>query len=285
MNLYNIPKYLIKIVKSFITDRKFLVSINGSHSDIKNITAGLPQGSVLSPLLYSIFISDFKKPKNCDTMFYADDTGLTTDGKLTKTIIKKLQSGYKCCRKYLHKWKIKLNDEKTQAIIFPFNKSPKRYPRTNLNIGNLEVSFTNTVTYLGVTLDKNLSFGKHIEKTRNKALKCGRSLYPLLAPNSKLSHINKNVIYKSIIRPIMTYGCPVWSGAARTHIKKLQIIQNKQLKLINGLPWRFSTHQLHVNTGYQTIEDYMKKLVEKFQLRCMDSEFQLIRDLVDGREV
>lgn len=280
LHLYGVPIFLLKLIKSFVTDRLFLVAIKNSHSTTRDIPAGVPQGSVLSPLLYSLFISDFKKPMNCEVAFYADDTGLMASAKHSNTIISKLHNGLKSCNKFLKKWKIQLNAAKTQAVIFPFNKSPKRKPTTPLLFEGEEIKFAKSATYLGIDLDGKRSFGPHIKKTAEKASKCFRSLYPLLAKKSKLSHHNKNILYKSMIRPLMTYGCPVWHKAAHTHTKRLQIIQNKTLKLINKLPWRYSTTQLHRDTRYASIKNFMKNATHKFESSCAVSEYELVRELV-----
>lgn len=280
LNAFGTPVYLLKLIKSFVSDRSFLVAINGSHSSARKIPAGVPQGSVLSPILYSLYISDFKTPRNCNVSFYADDTGLMAVAKHTKTIIKRLHDGLKSCDKYMQKWKIQLNTSKTQAILFPFNKSPKRKQTTPLIFKGEEIKFTSTVTYLGLDLDDKQTHKAHINKTSDKATKVFRSLYPLLAKKSKLSQVNKNILFKCMIRPILTYGCPVWHSAAQTHIKKLQIIQNKCLKLINKLPWRYSTRQLHQDTKYDTIKNHMQKLNQRFDDSCTNSDFELIRALV-----
>jgi len=168
------------------------------------------------------------------------------------------------------------------AIIFPFNKSPKRKPKTQLTFNGDEIKFTNTVNYLGIDLDSNLSNKSHIKKTAEKATKCMRSLHPLLSQKSKLSTKNKNIIYKSVIRPIMTYGCPIWYQSAATHIKQLQIIQNKNLKLINKLPWRFPTNQLHQLTRYPRLINFMEDMSTKFKNKCAISDYDLIGELAHG---
>lgn len=281
LNKSNVPKYIVKLIKSFVSDRKFFVFINGTASTKRKIPAGLPQGSVLSPLLYSIFISDFKKPKCCDVGYYADDTCFLCSGKLTKAIIKRLQKSLQAIQKYLRKWKIKLNQEKTEAIIFPFNKSPKRQPQTNLKFLDTEIVFSKQCKYLGVILDQKLTFGPHITKAREKAINCMRAMFPLLGRKSKLSTKNKYLIYKMVIRPTFTYAAPVWGHAAKTHIKKLQIVQNKCLKMINKLPMDHSTAHLHETTGYKMIADLIQEQTFKFNARCRNSSFSLIREIVE----
>lgn len=279
LNSYGFPKYLIKLVKSFVTDRKFLVAINGTFSSLKCIPAGVPQGSCLSPILYSLFVSDYKKLKSCKMAYYADDTGLMAVAKHTQTIINRLQQGLQSCDRYLKKWKLQLNAAKTQAIIFPFNRSPKRKPKSRLVLNGEEIKFSKTSTYLGIDMDENLTFKSQCNKASEKGTKCIRSLYPLLSRKSKLSSKNKNILYKSIIRPIITYGCPIWYQSATTHIKKLQVVQNKSLKLINKLPWRFSTDLLHQTTRYPKIFSFMEETAEKFKYKCSQSNYDLIRQL------
>lgn len=92
MHLLNFPNFILKLIKSFCSNRSFRVSIGNSLSSPKLIPAGVPQGSVLSPFLYSIYTSDIKKPRNANIALFADDTALITHGKLTSAIIKKLNS-------------------------------------------------------------------------------------------------------------------------------------------------------------------------------------------------
>lgn len=170
---------------------------------------------------------------------------MIVNGKLTSAIVKRLNNAIRAVNKYYRRWKINLNLDKSQAIIFPFNRSPKRIPKSNIIVDNSIIKFSNEVTYLGITLDKNLTFGSHIKKSCVKASNCLKSLYPVLNRKSNLSLINKNLLFKSIIRPILTYGAPIWRHAAWCHRRNLQIIQNKTLKIINNLPWCFPTVHLH----------------------------------------
>lgn len=140
----------------------------------------------------------------------------------TNKSIKNVQHALQSIDKYTTKSKIKLNAAKTQFIIFPFNWSRRRNPSTSLRFQN-----NTAVKYIGVTLDQKLNFDLHIANTRNKALKAMCSLYPMLARSSKLNFKNKNIVYKTMIRPIITYASPIWCHAAKTHVKKLQIVQNK----------------------------------------------------------
>lgn len=167
LNKFNFPIYLIKIINSFLSDRSFKVILNDTLSIEKEIPAGVPQGAILSPTLYSIYIADFKPQADCDIAFYADDSAIIASGKSSNKIVNTLQKGLKSSIKYYTKWKIKVNVEKTQAILFPFNKSPKRSPTKRLTNGTNIIPFSNSAKYLGVTLDKKLLFKEHIDKPTN----------------------------------------------------------------------------------------------------------------------
>ena len=95
-------------------------------------------------------------------------------------IVKRIKKGLLHAKKYFKKWKVKLNENKTQAIIFPFNKSPRRILSMALSVDGAEIPFLDTSNYLGTELDKKLTFRHHIPKTYEKAIKCGRALFPLL---------------------------------------------------------------------------------------------------------
>lgn len=277
----NIPKYLCKIIADFLVNRKFAVSLNNGISSYKNISAGLPQGSILSPILFSIFTSDFKPNKEADVAYYADDTALISASKLTSALMKKMEQSIKVCSRYFKKWKIKINHLKTQCIIFPFNKSPKRTPSRQLRFEGNDIDIQNEVKYLGVILDKKLLFHKHIHSSCDKALKSFRALWPFLNRRSFLSQKNKNLIFKCVIRPCLSYASPIWYKSAKCHLKRMQIIQNKCLKIIYRKPWRYPTSSLHEETGYELFADFIKRLNEHYFLKVQHSPYSIIRECYD----
>lgn len=281
LHLYDYPLYLQKIIKSFLTNRSFFVKVESDHSTERYMPAGLPQGSILSPILYSIFTSDVPAKSNYEYAFYADDTAIICSGKSSNVIVRKMEESLNHINKFFNKWKIKLNREKTNAIIFPFNKSPKRVPTRTLTVEGNPIHIKDEIKYLGVTLDKKLTFRQHIDSVRAKAIRCGRALYPMLNKRSRLNLNNKILLYTMCIRPILTYGCQAWfEKAAKTHTKKLQIIQNKNLKIIHNLPLRYSTDQLHTKYGHRLLTTTLRDLTLSFNDRCRNSNYVIIRNLV-----
>lgn len=276
----NFPTELIKIVQNYLTNRSFRVHIGSSHSSVVSVPAGCPQGSCLSPILYNIFTADIPVIENITTSVFADDTALLCSDVKADSIINNLESSLMIWEQYLTKWKIKINSTKTQAIFFTRKRKACFVPQRSLRFNNTTVNWEEHVKYLGVMLDKKLKFKEHISYVTNKINITTRVLYPFINRTSKLSVENKLVILKVIFHAIMFYGAPVWSSLAACHQKKLQITQNKLLKLMYNLPWHYSTARLHNIDDIPLVHDKLLMLTENFEGRCSRSLYPHISQLV-----
>ena len=206
---------------------------------------------------------------------FADDSAIIITAKSSNKIIKSMKKVIHSSKIYFHKWKIKINESKTDAIIFPFNKSPKRDPTLELSLGNTILPIKPVVKYLGIMLDSKLLFKQHIAMICDKAVKCGRALFPLLNRKSVLNYKNKMLLYKACIRSILTYGCSIFRKCAKSHLKRLQVIQNKMLKLIYNLNIRHSTERLQ-----KTIMEIRSDFTRSFNERCRRSDYAHVRQLI-----
>lgn len=273
---FKFPLYLTKLIQSFLSKRSFYVSIDGASSKTYNIVAGVPQGSVLSPTLYNIFTSDLNLT-SCEKGVFADDTAAHCSDKRPAKIIQSLNTASTQLSEYCNTWKIRLNAKKTQATFFTRRKSRKWLPSSDVSVSHSRIEWANIVKYLGVTIDKTLTFKLHIDLTIEKALKYFAILYPLLNRKSKLNISNKLVIYKAIIRSVLLYTCPVWGDCAVSHISKLQTVQNKCLKVIFNLPRSFPTNMLHKLANMPTIKQQISKINQQFKSKLPTSNNPLIR--------
>lgn len=281
---YKFPTILVKIITSFLNQRYYFVKVGEEKSNSIHLTAGVPQGSSLSPILYNIFISDLPKPPNCELGLYADDTALISSSNCPKEIINNIENGFRMIKSFYYKWKIKINIDKTKAIFFSRKRKPCHLPHRNLKLYNNEIAWENeSICYLGIHLDKKLLFKSHLSKTINKINFFIRLLYPLINRNSELNTPNKILIYKTIFRSILLYGFPIWKNAAKSNLDVLQKKQNKILKLILGKPFYFPTKYLHELSEINYINEQINKLEPAFLASCEYSDNPLVKAILDVR--
>ena len=178
-------------------------------------------------------------------------------------------------------WKIKINNSKTQSILFPYNNSERLNPPQNckIQIAENSVDWSEEVVYLGLTFDRKLIFRTQIDKTRTKCQILLKKLYPMISRNSRLSLVNKSAVYKQIVLPVILYGSPIWDSCARIHKKKLQIIQNKFLRMIYNLSRYTRVTTIHEIAEIKTIEEKLVEIKRKFIEKSQISEHEIIRGL------
>ena len=111
------------------------------------------------------------------------------------------------------------------------------------------INWVDTIRYLWVNLDKRLTWSPHIEQVSSRTAQRMGLLGPLLKRRSDLSIRKGVLLYKQLIRPLMDYACPAWRSDARTHLRGLQVLQSKCLRLVTCAPWYLSNRQIHEDLG------------------------------------
>lgn len=274
------PLYLIYLLYSYLSDRKFYVVVNGVKSSVRSILAGVPQGSVLGPLMFILYIDKIVTilKNNVNLAAFADDTIAYKHSYRIDTIVNHLQITVVNCLRFFHKWKIRANESKTEAIIFT-----KRHPSINKNmiVNNKTIDWSDSVKYLGVLLDSRLTFTKHIDTQCNKAIGILVKLFPLLNRKSNLNIKNKLLLYKSIIRPVLTYAAPVWSNTCATNYKKLQVVQNKCLRVIGDFSRSTPINIIHDKLCIVPIKEYILNLTIKFCDKTSNSKDNFIKSITN----
>ena len=276
------PIHLVKIIQSYLRDRKAFVDFQKESSALFDIPAGVPQGSLLSPMLFKIFINDVPKPKDCQLAIYADDTALFCDApwKNIKKLKKTLENTLAKVSNFFGDWKIKINCDKTEFAIFTHSRIMKRrmkdFPPT---FDGNSFQWKESVKYLGVYLDQQLNFKIHINNSISKSNKTISALYCLLKKNSTASFNSKLTIYRSYIRPVLTYACPVFTNCPKVHFNRLQIMQNKCLRMVLSAPYFTWTTELHHDTNLPTIRGFVDKLTENFYRKTNFHSNELISSL------
>lgn len=280
LHQYNFPIYLVKIVANYLSDRTSQVSIGSSLSLPYAVNAGVPQGSILGPILYNLYTSDIPAlPNNGTLSLFADDSAISYEGRVIRTLVSKLQKGIDDYTSYLTTWKICVNGAKTQTIVFPHSKSERLKPATNIKVQGAEIEWSPEVGYLGLILDSKLLFRRHLDDRVEKSTILLKRLYPIINRRSKASTVNKLAVYKMIVSPMIEYAAPVWRGCAKTHLQKLQVVQNKFLRMILNSPPRTRTTELHRLANIETIVERTNFQAAKIQARAVASESETIRNI------
>ena len=216
--------------KSYLKNRKQYVSISGYDSNLRNIDFGVPQGSVLGPLLFLIYINDLHKAiKFCVTRHFADDTNLLIYNNSLKQLQKDLNYDLKQLCNWLKSNKISLNCSKTELAIF-------RHPNKQINydlkikINGKKLEPSKQIKYLGVVLDPHLNWSYHTDGLATKLTRAAGML-------AKIRHyvpVNTlRSIYFGIFSSLLTYGSQIWGQFQNQHVTRLEKIQNKAIRIIN----------------------------------------------------
>lgn len=259
----DLPYEYYAILKSYITERYFRVKLDGEYSKLKKIDAGVPQGSVLGPVLYILFTRDLPTPPETKIATFADDTAiLVTDSNIVDAT-RKLQTATDVILKWTKKWRIKLNESKSIHINFT-NKNIQALP---IYMNNNTVPHANTAKYLGFTLDAKLRWKDHVKKKVSELNIKFRKMYWLLSPTSEMTMKNKLLLYQQILKPVWTYGIQLWGCTKKTNLKQIQTFQNKMLRCITNCPWYVRNDDLHRDLRMPTVAEEIRKLAAKHEDR------------------
>ncbi|KAK2578436.1 hypothetical protein KPH14_012564 [Odynerus spinipes] len=265
---------LYPVISSYLTSRYFYVKIRNATSSRRKIEAGVPQESILGPILYSIFTADLPTVLNTETYTFADDTAILSVKKNVKTATSTLQNHLQKMEDWMRNNKIKINITKCSHITFTLKKEEP--PKIKLQ--NLEVPQTNSVKYLGLHLDKKLNWKKHIQEKIKHINISKRSMYWLMAKNSKLSAANKLLLYKVILKPIWTYGLQIWGMAAKSNIKKMESTQSKILRSVLQAPWYVRNDDIRKTPKIPTVEEEIVRHSKAHQNRTSNHVNPLASD-------
>jgi len=118
-----IPPAMIRLIKSHLQNRSFFVTVNGKHSPCRRVANGTPQGSILGPVLFNIYVNDIPKVGRALIAQYADDTATYFRARDLPTLQAELQRSLDAITHYFHRWRIKINAQKTEAALFTYRKT------------------------------------------------------------------------------------------------------------------------------------------------------------------
>jgi len=259
LHCIGIPEYIIRIIHSYLSDRRFTVSFGGEKSSPRAVEAGVPQGSVLGPILFNIFINDLPKSRTTGLAVYADDTAVFTSSWSTALFGRRLQTYVDAISQFFMDWKMTINPDKSEAIVFTRRRHELPPP---IQILGHSVPWKGKVKYLGIMLDSGLHWKLAILDRVSKAMISFRTLYPLINRKSTLNVKFKLLLYKMCARSALLYAAPVWAPASQTYLNNLQVIQNKFLRVILNVPYDTRIKDLHTLAELESIDEIISRMLD-----------------------
>ena len=212
-------------------------------------SAGVPQGSVLGPLLFLIYINDVTENLKSDCLLYADDTSLFDIVDDPATSSQKLNNDLSEIKDWARKWLVTINPSKTECMTF----SAKRIkpPHPDLFYADNKIIEVAQHTHLGVVLCNNLSWRAHIFKIYEKASK---RLNILKGIKYKVDRSTLRKLYKSLVRPLMEYADVLWDGCTDSESDLLEHVQYEAAKIVTGAMKGTSKQRLMQEIGWEDLK-------------------------------
>lgn len=234
-----------KLFESYLSNRYQIVKIGNYKSVPRKITCGVPQGSILGPPLFLIYVNNINQIglKGYLTL-YADDTSIFYFGQSIHDIISEAQNDLNVINEWFLHNLLTINTSKTSYMIFAA-KNKKIPPHAPLIINNLNIKQSNTEKYLGLLLDDKLSWKPHIEHVRAKLVSLSGALRKI--GNCLPSKI-KHTIYNSLVKSNLEYLIEIWGSASKTNLNYIQRTQNKIIKRLYCYDFLTPTKQLYEKT-------------------------------------
>lgn len=237
-------------VKSYLENRKQYVNINNTNSHFSTVTCGVPQGSVLGPLLFLLYINDLSSVSSkLKCILFADDTTVFCSGDNLEQLLDTVEKELQLLKQWFDLNKLSLHVGKTKCIIFG---KKKRTHNKKLTINSTEIEIVSETKFLGTIIDENLNWKSHIKYIQSKISKSIAIMYKAeycLCQKSLL------ILYYSLIAPYMTYCIEIWGNTYKSNTTPIFLLQKKAIRIISKKPYKEPTHPLFINLNILKFKD------------------------------
>ena len=226
---YGIRGIILKLIENYLTDRFQKVIFQDSGSELINISCGVPQGSILGPLLFLIYINDIHScTELLQFILFADDTTIIYSDKNWVEVMSVINRELVSVANWFKANKLSLNLKKTNFIAFSKLKTPTLL---NIYIDNDKIDQVNSTKFLGIEVDSHLTWNVHITKIERLI---SSAIGVLSRIKFKLSKKLALMVYNSIILPHLNYGNLIWASNYKTKLMRLYILQKRALRICSN---------------------------------------------------
>ena len=268
MSVYGVCGVELGWFQSYLTNRDQFVSLDCQTSECRPVVCGVPQGSILGPLLFLIFINDFPNSSNFFKFtLFADDSTLTCKFKndSVRMISNTLNQEMSKVFQWLNSNKIKVNIDKCNFINFSYRKQIALQP---IRVNSSYILETDQIKFLGIIIDKHLTFKYHINAISTKI---SRSVGLLHRLKFYLPPEILKTLYYSFVYPYMHYCIESWFGTSQTVLGGVRVLQKRAIRAIFNLPFNS-----HTNSFFK--ENFILKVTDIYRLKLCCFFFRILND-------
>lgn len=237
IRMYGFTESALKLLETYLDQRPQYTFVNNCYSASGYIKSGVPQGSILGPLLFLIFVNDiWKLPLKGRLQLYADDACLVYEANTFEELETNMQYDLNILLQWLTANRLKLNFEKSCYMVVNSTAS------VDVRLDSISLKKVDCMNFLGLVLDSNLSWKIHIDHVIRKITPyvfAIRKARPFIREDTCWK------LYNSFILPHLTYMSCLWGCAAEIYLKPLKVLQNRVIKTIRNLPLRFPSIELY----------------------------------------
>ena len=277
-------------IESFLSNRYISVKVGNELSEPQPLHMGTPQGAVLSPTLFAIMLYDIDKLKTPGNtlLLYADDITIISDiGKMSKEnkksklgstfLLHEHQKAVDTVTQYMKTLGFNFSSEKTQFMVTARSQTAQK---CKIKVNDTDISPSNTVKYLGVYIDRHLTWTTHIDHLIAKANKATNLIKVLAKENwARGSKFLINVT-KALVRSVLSYGQEVYFTACNTYLKKLEVAELKAIKIALGLRKHAKTDMVYAEIQWLRLEEERKLRCSQFAIRIQTIQSNLTKTIL-----
>ena len=259
------PMQIVRWFRMFLSERTGQVRYNGALSRKKIIPQGLPQGAVSSPVLFLIYINGLAGviPDDMGAALFADDASFWYADTDINKANRKIQECMDAVVSWSKEKKMDINVEKSEITFFSTDTKEAKW-RPNIKALGKDVPFNPTPKFLGVHLDRTLSFAEHVKVVTEKVKSRNRMLASLTSKNWGWKKKAMKKVYTTMQRSVMDYAAAAWQPwLSKSQFQKLETAQNSSLRIMSGQYASTPVEELRLETGIESYETTSKRLTAK----------------------
>ena len=253
---------ILSLFEDYLNNRKICTKINEKTSSFHSVKYGVPQGSVLGPILFLLYVNDLPNVSKFETTLFADDTNLHMSHHNIQFLQQEVYQEINNVNKWLKQNKLILNYKKSNFMMI--GNAMQNSTTFEVIVNHNNIPLTNSVKYLGVILDNKLTWQPHIEQISVKLSRACGMIFKLrhYVPLSTLK-----LIYYSMFHSVLQYSVINWGRASKHLLYKIKTLQNRFLRASLFRPSRFSINALYFEFGVLKLDDMIDTEYAKFLFR------------------